>query len=481
MVTYTPSRTPTTTPTSTPTWLPLDLQCRATLAEICQDVEKLCVPAYYDIKARIDLSDSQLTISGQEQVLFENTEGEILREIYFRLYPNAPAYNGTLVVRQVSLANQPVKPALSVQDTVLRLDLPIPLLPGQSVQVAMSFHTAVPTDSQTHYQIFNYASGMAVLSNFYPQLAVYDERGWNIEPISMQGDAVYSDIAFYRVQLTAPKEMVLVTSGSLVAQTPDLADTVTRTFVSGPARDFGLLASSRYQMSKAMVGETEVRSFYLPEDAEGGEAILDYACHALRIYQARFGPYPYIEFDVVEAPIAAGGMEMPGLIMIQSNHYTHTDGYDEFVVAHEVAHQWWYNLVGNDQPNEPWVDEALTNYTAILYYEDRYGPSKAAQALQWYLRDPYQRVVDATADMPANLPADAYEDPLYYRIVYAKAGLFYHALRQRLGDAEFFSLLRDYLATYRYRNVSSSEVLAFWSERASKDIHDLIVRWIVAD
>jgi len=472
-----PTATPSLTPTPTPDWVDLAGQCAALTVAGCADVERLARAPFYEITARVNLAPPQPVIDGQQRVRYWNRSDQPMPVIYFRLYPNDATYGGTLEVTSVRVDGALVAPRLSVGDTVLAVPLPQPLPPGGQVDLTLEFRTTVPLDSEIHYQIFTYTREMAALANFYPALAVYDGEGWDLDPILPQGDVAYVEAAFHRLTLTAPGGVVVAASGTEVARQGHADGTVTYTLVSGPSRDLGLALSPRYQVATQMAGEVAVRSFYLPEDEEAGRKLLGHAADALAIYERRFGPYPYNEFDVVESPIGAGGMELPGMTLIQDEQYGRTDGYDEFLVAHEVAHQWWYNLVGNDPQEHAWVDEGLTNYSAIVYFEDREGRSQEGRTLSWYLRDPYGRL-EPEQDLPANLLVDAYVDPIYYRVVYAKAGLFFHELRQRLGDEAYFRLLRQYVAENRYGIVTSPQVLDYWISQAGVDVTDLVERWI---
>ncbi len=123
----------------------------------------------------------------------------------------------------------------------------------------------------------------------------------------------------------------------------------------------------------------------------------------------------------------------------------------EMTVAHEVAHQWWAISVGSDSVREPFVDESLTNYSAVLYFEDRYGRATADKIINMHLKMPYSvgRMLGG-ADAPANLPTAAYTGSLQYgAIVYGKGALYYDALRRATGDPAFFSSLREYYAKYK--------------------------------
>ncbi len=101
----------------------------------------------------------------------------------------------------------------------------------------------------------------------------------------------------------------------------------------------------------------------------------------MKSYDQRIGAYPFSELDVVATPTSAGGIEYPGLVVIADSLYKEDTTFREVVVAHEVAHQWWYSLVGNDQIDEPWLDEAFAQFTTALYYRDRYGAVGACRAM----------------------------------------------------------------------------------------------------
>ena len=118
-----------------------------------------------------------------------------------------------------------------------------------------------------------------------------------------------------------------------------------------------------------------MNSYFLPGDEEGGRKALDWAAQALTIYQKEFGAYPYRELDIVETATTAGGIEYPGLVAVASRLYSdpNRQAFFESATAHEVAHQWWYNVVGNDQVNHPWLDEALTQYATYRYFQGAYG------------------------------------------------------------------------------------------------------------
>jgi biotin/methionine sulfoxide reductase len=105
-------------------------------------------------------------------------------------------------------------------------------------------------------------------------------------------------------------------------------------------------------------------------------------------------------------------------------------------VVHEVGHQWFYNLVGNDQIDEPWLDESFAQYGAVYYYTNVYG-----QSAKWNVHAAWESQWDGIGrpDMPVGLPAGAYDRAQYTGVVYGRGPLFIDALAERMGVAEEFT------------------------------------------
>jgi hypothetical protein len=155
----------------------------------------------------------------------------------------------------------------------------------------------------------------------------------------------------------------------------------------------------------------------------------------------------------------------------------------EATIAHEVAHQWWAIGVGSDSIRAPWVDESLTNYSAMIYFEDRYGREQAQQMIEMHLKTPYSmgRML-GNADAPVNWKTSAYNSNVQYgAIVYGKGALFYDALRHTIGDEAFFLSLREYYANYNNRLARSDDLLRIFQKNApakAAQIRTLYKRWI---
>jgi aminopeptidase N len=185
-----------------------------------------------------------------------------------------------------------------------------------------------------------------------------------------------------------------------------------------------------------------------------------------------FGPYPYTELDIVETPNYLGGMEYSGLVVLEDGLYPGVSTV-EWLTAHEVAHQWWMVVVGNDQINEPWLDEALMQYSTMLYYEAVYGEQRAHRIRNAVFLQTHEALRRAGRDMPAGLSADAYPPGLYFDIVYDKGALYFHELRERVGDELFFDTLRSYYDRHRYQIATTGSFLDTVEEVTGRRHEDL--------
>ncbi|MDW8269714.1 MAG: M1 family metallopeptidase, partial [Anaerolineae bacterium] len=305
----------------------------------------------------LNLADDLTRLTGRQEVHYTNTESVPLTEVYFRLFPNIAG--GETNVTAVTLNGAPVQPRYALENSALIVPLGRALAPGESVVIGLDYTVTVPTWPGGNYGTFALLDEVLALAHFYPLIPAYDDEGWNAEMAPSIGDVVYADTSYYWVRLEAPAALVVVTSGRELERV-EQGDRRVYTFIAGPVRDFYLVASPRFAVSSTTVGETDVHSWAFPERTEAATLALEQAATALAIYNRRFGPYPYTELDIVATPTLAGGVEYPGVIVVAASVYENpSDPFFEHVVAHEVAHQWFYGVVGNDQVDEPWLDESL--------------------------------------------------------------------------------------------------------------------------
>jgi hypothetical protein len=476
-----PSYTPTPPPTRGPA--PVSDHAPALRPEFTADLNLFPNAPRYEIEliVDIDVAYSLVTITGHQRVDYTNAEDVPLDVLYLRLFPNTPGYGGAMEVTSILLDGEVAAPTVELEGSALRLPLDPPLEPGARRELALDFTVVPASEAHGGYGQLMYDDGILALANVYPLIPVYDDEGWNVEVAPVYGDATYSDTAFYTVRITAPADVTLIASGTCTTPTPNPNGSETQTCVTGPMRDFNAVLGPDYQVNRQIVGGVTVNSWFYSGHRAGGEWALDCAAEALRLFSTRFGPYPFAELDVVETPTRAGGIEYPGLVVINDAYYEDPGKWMEWTTVHEVGHQWWYSLVGNDQVDEPWLDEALVQYSTLLYFEDRYGAGAAAELLEQRFERPRQDLIDAGRDAPVGLPVAAYSREDYAPVVYGKGPLYFHALRDAVGDERFGAVLQAYFTRNRYGIATPEDWLATVQAVTGDEHRRLYQRWIMGE
>lgn len=469
---------PTPTPAPASRILRVEDQAAALLPEFVGDLAQ--APAWDRYSITATLLPDALTLTGEMRVEVFNRETQPYTTLYFRLYPNHPYFGGSLLVdNDVRVDGQPVAFATEQDGTLLRLDLHQPLPPGSSAVVQMRFATRTRQNSSgTTYGAFNRENGIWALASFYPTLARRFAGAWDRRPLmNGQGDLAVTATALYEVAIDTPPDWTLIATG--VRTTQQQLDHGPRRdrFVSGPQRDFFLAAVRGLDQASTTVDGTRVVAYYPPNLQANGQRSLEIAAQSLRTFNARFGRYPLAELEVFPAALTLFiGVEYPGVILIEERLYAGGGATFETTVIHEVGHQWWYSLVGNDVQGEPWLDEGLTSYMQVIAYEGQ-GNRAAAEREVEQFRRAYRSARAANQDAPLGLAVGDYRGN-YFSIVYAKGALFFHALRQRLGDEVFFRFLQDYYATYRYGAATGPDLLARAEAACGCDLQAFYTAWV---
>lgn len=445
-------------PTPEPADAFLERQTEALREEFQDDLQDLADVPRYSIEAT--LSPERNVVGGVLTLHYTNTTGASLDRLVFRLLPNATAIygGGRLDVRSVTHAGSPVAPELSPDGTVLTVPL-LPRLPNNAVTtVRIEFTATVPTQTTQGYGIFNQAHGVTLLAGWYPVLTAYDD-GWLAPDIPTVGDAILADISLYDVLLRVPAGMTVVSTGVETRVGQD-SDGVTWRLISGPARDFAVAVSDRFEVHRTIANGTALTLYALPtgdrEPATSAPAALDVFADAFRVYSERFGAYPLTELDVVETFITIDGYEFAG--MVAGDYQTRLDAPPRdyrFLLSHEIAHQWWYNLVGNNPIDEPWLDESLATYATLVYFEDVYGAGDAQITRSSWMEEHGP----SRGSLPA-IPSSTHtfsEWTPYNTVTYYHGTFFLDTLRDTLGDDRFFALLNRYFQRYRYSRATTED------------------------
>jgi aminopeptidase N len=385
--------------------------------------------ASYRLDAAVDLNRATVAVS--ESVQFRNVVGVALETLVFRVVPNAL---GTFELTSLSVDGQPVERRLD--GSVLELSLPRPLLPGQSTQVDLRYSLAVPREPG---RMTSTPRSMA-LGYWFPMLAVH--RGdWDRRQFVDVGDATFSEVADFDLTISTSSPAHVVATGQRAEQ-----DGQRWRFQASAVRDVALAVSPDFVVRRVTLGGTTLEVAAYSE--ERAAFYVTRAAEFLRWTSEKLGPYPYPTLVVADAdlPASFGGLEYPGLIFLSRAYPVGAPpegGSLDGLYLHEILHQWFYSLVGNDQIADPWLDEAFVTYLAYRYYRE-VRPDLAPAVFERTIAGGTGGAVDGTVyDFPS--------DPPYFGVVYRRGARFLEALHARMGDGPFWALLREHIATYRDR------------------------------
>jgi len=407
--------------------------------------------SFSQINLSVTLDDTGSTVAGNLSIEYHNDEPIAFSSIPFHLYPSGMNYvsrRGAIEIFNVTTIDAPEVPLsynIVSEGEIMWIDLPAPVESDSNTSFQISFKTTLPdgldrANSQgsdiNQSRIFTFAS-------CYPMLCVYDEYdGWNTDGYVDFGDPFYLDMAFYDFLVEVPSDMVVAATGQLIESYSD-GGNITYHFSPGlPVREVTFSASRYYVMESMMVGSVNVSSFYIPDSqAEWEDDVLNWAGESLLLLNTTYGIYPYSTLNVVEQFAFYSGMEYPCQVYITNGILQLVRAgerppyYLELVVVHEVAHQWWSQLVGVDSIDWGFLDEGMTCWSHSYFGEYSH--------LDWeYFQ--YDRYLDVVRTFyEANgidtaINQSNYDMPeLESYIGYVKAPLILEKLRIEIGHEKY--------------------------------------------
>ena len=223
----------------------------------------------------------------------------------------------------------------------------------------------------------------------------------------------------------------------------------------------------------------------MPNHGVGGDAALEWTVNTLKAFNPLLGEYPWQQLQVLEADVfAAAAVELPQMFIMGSSYYTDPDltsaiSYFEFTVAHEAVHMWFYSLVGNNQYDDAFIDEGLTNYlSGDVYFREMYGDSVGDAAFQSFLYRPFERLIEANADVIVDFPTDNFPSAsAYSSAVYTKAPHGFKAIHEAMGQDDFFAALSAYVEEFSFRVATPADLEAAFEAHTDISIRDIWGHW----
>ncbi|SHH77488.1 M1 family metallopeptidase [Streptomyces sp. 3214.6] len=384
--------------------------------------------------------------TGHESATFTNASATALSEVYLRLWDN---YHGTCTSMPIAVSNVTggTAGALSVGCTALQITLATPLTQGQSATIGFDLGITVPSGADR----FGYDGSFSFIGNALPVLAVKDGAGWHLDPYTNNGESFYSLAADFKVTLDHPTALLVPATGASVDAAGSSGRTIT-TATASKVRDFAWAAGPFSKISGTSTAGTPINVYSVSGiSSANAQSMLTTAKSAVDAHAARFGAYPYGELDaVIDNNFWFGGMEYPGFVL---------DLVSTTALTHEIGHQWWYGIVGDDEYNSPWLDESFTDYATDLAL-GKTG-SGCWSSVSW--ASSAEKITNSMAYWDAH-------SSRYSTVVYGYGKCALHDLRRLIGDTAMANLLKAYATSHWYGVSTTAEFKAAAQATTATDL-----------
>lgn len=408
----------------------------------------------YEMNVNYDSKAHQ--INGTMKVQFTNNLKQDLIELYFNLWGNAAVFKengGGIDVQNVKVNGK--KARYEVRDTSLHLQ-GFSLKANKKASVEMDFTVSVPEGQDR----FGWSGTTVSLGNWFPILAVYDDEGWNVDPYFPYGESFYSLTGDFDVTVTTDKSQVIAATGTEKGRPKIVGNQAVHHYVAKNVRDFAMEMDPTYHVKSGMAGNTKVNVYFTDKQVKFADAMLESGIDSLKLYSEKFGKYPWPELDVVSMEGWFGGMEYPQLVMISITDNSTVDRVKS-VVAHENGHQWFYGIIGDNEYDEPWLDESFATFSAALY--DGTLDSLTAEPLE----DPSYHLSSKVSDFTAR--GDEGVDAYYY-MIYSYGARTLNDLRKELGDEQFYRSMQAYFKEKKFGVTTTADFIRIMEQTSGRDL-----------
>ncbi|MHA1915592.1 MAG: M1 family metallopeptidase [Promethearchaeota archaeon] len=395
------------------------------------------------------LSEESSTVAGNLTVDFYNDDPVNFTQIPFHIYPSGMYYDtraghiDIINVTTVGVPQQELEFEVFSDIQLMWVNLTSKLEPGNRTSFIISFNTTLADagiDRATDYGWDHNQSRIFKFASAYPMPCVYDEfDGWNIDPYLPTGDPFYFDMAYYELIINAPINMTVAATGALTKNIT-IGDRMIHYYDPIlPVREV-TFSASRYFVVESFPSpdvDVTVSLYYLNHSYWlWHNFAIDVVSNAGSLYYVAFGNYTYPTLNIVQEYTGYGGMEYPCQVYASeaADRHSNPHWYLETVIAHEVAHQWFYNLVGVDEVDWGFLDEGIVCWVTD-WYKDVFHPD-------WYIFEPYWgndnvRHYYLSTGLSNKINQSIYEcytsGANYWYLAYTKAPTIIEKLRSEIG------------------------------------------------
>ncbi|MBQ9785861.1 MAG: M1 family metallopeptidase, partial [Clostridia bacterium] len=452
--------------------------------------ENLC---YYNQTLYFD--EESYTIEGKQTIGFYNYTNDILENVCLHLYPNAfrqganasvvslanyeKAYPngkdyGNISIESVNAKQEYLTYSICGTDqNILEVQLGKELFPDELFEFEVGFSVKLANINHR----LGYGNSTINICNYYPILCVYENGDFVKDLYNSNGDPFYSKVANYQVSITYDKQYTLASTGTQ-KNIIDGENKVT-TIKAENVRDFAMVLSSKYQTLNQIYNDVELNYYYYDDTTP--KQTLTVIKEVLDLNK-KYGKYPYKTLSVAEANFVHGGMEYPNLVLISDD----LADYETYinVVVHELCHQWWYGVVGNNQYTYGFLDEGLTDYNTAKFYEayPKYGLkcstifNNATNGYTTFTKVYNDVKKDFSTKMIRRLDEFETENEYVY-LTYVKGMLMFASLEELIGTKRMDKCITAYYNTYKFKEATPQDLVNAFSRASGKNLQSFFDSW----
>ncbi|WP_051217427.1 M1 family metallopeptidase [Paenibacillus assamensis] len=441
-------------------------------------------PIQYTINLQLD--EKQMKLSGTQSVLFRNETKDDLSELVFHTFADsyrsvdtqtsmfqgrnkdiAKAYPdkkpedflGGIDVQRVMDKSNDGKLSFENKNQSLTVKLGKTIKPGEEVIVELDYTIDIPFGMQrmAHYK------DLISAVHFYPILAMYDEgkHEWNRLPYSKTLESDYFEASDYKVSLNVPSKYKISMPGQL-QETPAGSGRKVITATADKTREFVFFASPDYKVKSKNVNGIHIEMYYFGDSKEKekvAERYVEQAAKAIEFFGKNFGAYPYKDFRIMETYVEGVAIEYTRVIQMgQISDQQAVE--DDSVFIHEIAHQWFHAIIGNNSETEAFLDEGLTHFATSYFYEEQKDDMQGFNGMRM-ASEPLDKAIASN-----NEEAGDEAHPLYYE----RGRLAVYELYRKVGQPTFDRIMQEYYNRYALRNAAITDWLQTIGDIAGADI-----------
>ncbi len=451
----------------------------------------------YEITATLD--EKNKTVSATEIVEMKNKDNYCFDCVFFHLHPNAfkegntqnfavssvqeeRAFDGEKSYGKIdvlTVKENGKEQEFSVEgedEHLLKVKTQNLAKKGDKTRIEISFSLTLPKVNHR----FGYGEHTINLGNWFPILCVFDGGEWNLDGYLPTGDPFFSKVANYKVNFSYDENFLMCSTGNMVEEKTQNG-VKTTTYEAKAVRDFAVVFSKEYDVIEEETQTAKVKYYYY--DDETPEIHLKTAVDAINTFSELFGAYPYESLTVCKTNFLHGGMEYPTLVYV-SDQITNESEYQN-VIVHEIAHQWWYSLVGNNQLKYGFIDEGLAEFSTALFYEKNEGYFLTKDEVIGNALSSYLLYCDVFKEVYGNLNTQMNRDiktfnseTEYVYLTYVKGLLMFDGVCDAIGEKKMLKCLKGLCEDYAFKEITPEEMISCFEKHSHRHLRSFITSWL---